>query len=148
MKKSMRTDEFVESLHVPLPTSDMGFRTYKLSKRYDSDISAVCGAFAIRLDGEKIIEVRVSYGGMAAVPKRALACEAALEGQSWNESTVRRAMGALNDDYTPLTDMRASAVYRSRAAANLLYRFYLETRSVNPLPAAQTSVFAKFQEAS
>jgi xanthine dehydrogenase small subunit len=147
MRKSMRPDELVEALEVPLPTADLCFRTYKLSKRYDSDISAVCGAFAMCLDGEIISQARVSFGGMAAMPQRAVACENALNGKLWNEATVRAAMHALKGDYSPLSDMRASAAYRSRTAGNLLYRFFLETRPANPLSVTQTSVFANVQEA-
>ncbi len=147
MKKSMRPDELVTAVEVPLPHDDQRFATYKLSKRYDSDISAVCAAFAIRLDGDTIREARVAFGGVAATPKRAAACEAALTGQRWHEATARAAMVAIGQDYSPLSDMRASADYRARTAANLVYRFYLETRPADPLPVSQTTVFAKEQEA-
>ena len=142
MKKSMRPDEILEAIEVPLPAQDQRFRTYKLSKRYDSDISAVCAAFSVRLDGFQIREPRVAFGGMAATPKRAPNCEAALAGQSWSEASVRVAMAALALDYAPLDDMRASAGYRRQTAANLLYRFYLETRPEHPLDARSVSVFA------
>jgi xanthine dehydrogenase small subunit len=148
MKKSMQADELVSAIEVPLPVPGLYFRTYKLSKRYDSDISAVCAAFALRIEGDRIVEARVAYGGMAATPKRAASCEAALSGQPWTESTVRAAMAALGKDFSPLDDMRASAGYRSRTAANLLYRCFLETRPGDPLPAAQTTVFAPLQEVS
>ncbi len=120
----------------------LAFRTYKLSKRYDSDISAVCAAFALELDGDRIEGCRVAFGGMAATPKRAPATEKALSGRRWTEDTARGAMTALATDYAPLTDMRASAAYRMRAAQNLLYRFFLETRRDDALPADRVSVFA------
>jgi xanthine dehydrogenase small subunit len=142
MKKSMRADEIVAALEVPLPQPRLRFRTYKLSKRYDSDISAVCAAFALQLDGARIAAARIAFGGMAAIPKRAAKTEAALLGQPWNEATVRTAMAALAQDYAPISDLRASAEYRTKAAQNLLYRFYLETRPQAALPAAQVSVFA------
>lgn len=148
MEKSMRAGECVEAIELPLPTQDLVFRTYKLSKRYDSDISAVCAAFALRLKHDRIEQPRVVFGGMAATPARAPACEAALQGQRFTESTVKAAMQALQDDFTPLDDMRASADYRTRTATNLLYRFFLETRSQNALSAAETSVFAHTQEIS
>jgi xanthine dehydrogenase small subunit len=141
MKKSMAGDEIVEAVEVPLPRAGWQFRTYKLSKRYDSDISAVCAAFAIRCDGKRIEEARVAYGGMAATPKHAPATEAALAGNLWNEATARRAMTALASDFAPLTDMRASAAYRAATAQNLLYRFFLETRPDAPLPAERVSVY-------
>ena len=146
MKQSMRADEVVEAIELALPTPDLVFRTYKLSKRFDSDISAVCAAFALRLDNDRITQARVAFGGMAAIPKRAAACEAALHGQPWTESTAKAAMQALQSDFTPLDDMRASANYRSRTAVNLLYRFFLETRPQDPLAANETSVFARAEE--
>ena len=142
MKKAMAPDEILEAIEVPLPRASLAFRTYKVSKRYDSDISAVCAAFALDLDGERIAECRVAFGGMAATPKRASAAEAALRGKRWTEETARAAMDALTADYAPLTDMRASAAYRLQVAQNLLYRFFLETRPDRPLPAARVSVFA------
>ncbi len=141
MKKSMMADEIVEAIEIPLPKSDQRFRTYKLSKRYDSDISAVCAAFSIRLQGTRIVDCRIVFGGMAAIPKRAENCEAALLQREWSESTVRDATEALVADYSPVSDMRASAAYRLQAAQNLVYRFYLETRPDNPLPATSVSVF-------
>jgi len=144
MKKSMAADEIVAAIEVPLPTKGELFRTYKLSKRYDSDISAVCAAFAVRFQNGRIEHARVAFGGMAATPKRAQATEQALIGQSWNETTARAAMAALERDYKPLTDMRASAAYRGVTARNLLYRFFLETRAdgAAQLAGEQVSVFA------
>lgn len=148
MKKDLQEDEIVEAIVLPLPTPELVFQTYKVSKRYDSDISAVCAAFAVRVVDGRIIESRVAFGGMAAIPKRATACEAALTGASFNESTVRVAMSALSDDFSPLDDMRASATYRSRIAANLLYRFYLESRPDAPLASSKTRVFTRLMPSS
>jgi len=146
MKKAMAEDEIVEAIEVPLPAKAsppaLRFRTFKLSKRFDSDISAVCAAFAIELDGDRIRGARVAFGGMAATPKRAPATETALAGAIWNEAAARAAMEALASDYAPLGDMRASADYRRQTAQNLLYRFFLETRPEHPLPASHLSVFA------
>jgi len=142
MKKAMQADEIVEAVEVPLPAADLRFRTYKVSKRYDSDISAVCAAFAIRLDGERIIGARVAFGGVAATPKRGVETEAVLTGKPWNEATARAAADALGRDYAPISDMRASDAYRLQTTKNLMQRFFLETRPVNPLPASAVSVFA------
>ena len=162
MKKDLAADEFVETLRVPLRQAalaaapqdsqaaapaagapgDLHFRTWKLAKRFDSDISAVCAAFAIRLRDGLIAGARVAFGGMAATPRRAPRTEAALAGQPWDANTLARARAALAPDYTPLDDLRASAAYRQRAAANLLQRFYLETRPDAPLPAQQTRAYA------
>jgi xanthine dehydrogenase small subunit len=142
MKNAMLPAEVLTAIDIPLPIPSLQFRTYKVSKRFDSDISAICAAFAFQFDGDRIKAARVGFGGMAATPKRAAATEAALNGQQWEEATVRAAMAALAIDYAPLSDMRASSEYRLLTAQNLLYRFYLETRSVNPLAAASVSVFA------
>ncbi|RKP59233.1 xanthine dehydrogenase small subunit [Pararobbsia silviterrae] len=141
-KTALTPGEFVEAIRVPRPTHDLRFRTYKLSKRYDSDISAVCGAFAIRLKEGSIAEARIAYGGVAATPKRAASVEAVLTGAPWTEATVRAAMDALSADYAPLSDMRASDAYRAKTARNLLYRFWLETRDAAPLDLAEVNVFA------
>ncbi len=141
MKKAMRADEIVASLEVPLPSPRGRFRSYKLAKRYDSDISAVCAAFAIEIEDGRIVAARVAFGGMAATPRRATHTERALRDRAWCEQTAREAMSAIALDYTPIGDMRASAAYRAKAARNLLYRFFLETRPEAPLDAAALSVF-------
>ena len=141
MKKSMAEDEVVEAVIVPVLQPQIRFRTYKLSKRYDSDISAVCAAFSITLNDKKISHARVAYGGMAAIPKRATLTEATLNGQLWNEQTAKNAAATIGSDFSPLSDMRASGENRLQSAENLLYRFYLETRPDDPLSADQVSVF-------
>jgi xanthine dehydrogenase small subunit len=102
-------------------------RSYKVSKRFDQDITAVCGAYRVRLEGTRVVEARVAYGGMAATPSRASGAEQILEGAEWTEQTVREAMAALDFDFEPIADMRASKDYRKLVAHNLLYRFFLET---------------------
>jgi len=141
-QKDLQPGEFVQSLRVPLPSAGLHFRTYKLAKRFDQDISAVCAAFAIMLDGGTVANARIAFGGMAATPKRAASAEAALIGQPWNESTLRAAMAALVQDYAPLSDMRATGSYRMQAAQNLLRRFWFETRTENPLPVEAVNAFA------
>ncbi len=141
-KKDLRPGEFVQAVRVPLPRAGLRFRTYKLAKRFDQDISAVCAAFAVMLDGDTIVKARIAFGGMAATPQRAAQAEAALIGQPWSEDTLRSAMAALGRDYAPLSDARASSSYRMRTAQNLLRRFWLETRVDNPLPAGAVNAFA------
>lgn len=145
-QKDLQPGEFVQSVRVPLPQdgqkAGLRFRTYKLAKRFDQDISAVCAAFAITLDGNTVASARIAFGGMAATPKRAAHAEAALAGKPWNEATMRAAMDALARDYAPLSDMRASSAYRMQAAQNLLRRFWLETRLENPLSAGAVNAFA------
>jgi xanthine dehydrogenase small subunit len=143
-KKDMLPDEIVEAVRVPLPSlrPSVQFRTYKLAKRFDQDISAVCAAFAFTLDGEVVRDARIAYGGMAATPKRASKTEAFLNGKSWDEATLAQAMMLLAQDYAPLTDMRASDQYRMKAAKNLLRRFWLETRADAPLCDDEVNAFA------
>jgi xanthine dehydrogenase small subunit len=126
-KTALAPGEFLERVRIPLEPSDRHFRTYKICKRFDQDISSVCGAFSLRLDGGRVRNIRICYGGMAATPKRADQCEAALSGTAWSETTVAEGMDALDRDYTPIDDMRASAQYRRLVARNLLKKFYLET---------------------
>ncbi|RZA32328.1 MAG: xanthine dehydrogenase small subunit [Lysobacteraceae bacterium] len=141
-QKDLQPGEFVQALRVPLPQADVRFRTYKLAKRFDQDISAVCAAFAVTLDGGVVASARIAFGGMAATPKRASGAESALLGQPWNEAALRSAMAALARDYAPLSDMRASNSYRMQAAQNLLRRFWFETRVDDPLPATALNAFA------
>ena len=143
MKNDLAEGEFLEAIRVPLDDG-LRVRTYKISKRYDCDITAVLGAFAIRLDAAGVVtEARLAWGGMAAIAKRAAGAEAALVGQPFDRAAIDAAKTALADDFTPLTDMRASAGFRLRVARNLLERFWLETRMTDPLPATATRVFPR-----
>ena len=141
-QKDLQAGEFVRALRVPMPREGVRLRTYKLAKRFDQDISAVCAAFALTFDGDLVSEARIAYGGMAATPKRAAAAESALLGQRWTEATVSAAMAAMTQDYQPLSDMRASGEYRMKAAQNLLKRYWFETRQDAPLANAEVNAFA------
>ncbi|WP_250463918.1 xanthine dehydrogenase small subunit [Caballeronia sp. GAFFF2] len=142
-KTALEAGEFVAAIRVPRASADLRFRTYKVSKRYDQDICAVCAAFAIRLaDDNRVASARIAFGGMAATPRRAAAAEAALTGREWSEASVRAAMAALDTDFQPLSDMRASSAYRAKVARNVLWRFYLETRRDAPLALAELNAFA------
>ena len=141
-KTALEPGEFLAAVRIPLAHARLRFRTYKVSKRYDQDISAVCGAFALDIDNGKIVSARIAFGGMAATPQRAPAAEAALAGAGWNEASAQRAMAALDKDFVPLTDMRASSSYRMTVARNLLWRFHLETRDEAPLAASQVEAFS------
>jgi len=126
-KTALEPGEFVERIRVPRPDGTALVRSYKISKRFDQDISAVCGGYRIAVEDGVVRSARIAYGGVAAIPKRAPACERALVGRPWTEETVRAAMAALDRDYAPLTDMRASAAYRRLVTRNLLHRLWLET---------------------
>jgi xanthine dehydrogenase small subunit len=124
----LEAGEFVQAIVVPDAAWTRQIRAWKISKRFDSDISAVFAALSIALDGERVVDVRLVFGGMAAVVQRAATAEAALRGQPWSPATLAAAQAALARDFTPLDDMRASAAYRLRVARNLLQKFWLETR--------------------
>ncbi len=143
MRNRLEPGEFVLAIEVPRAGPGQVVRAYKIAKRFDCDISAVCGAFALQLRAGVVEDVRLVYGGMAATVKRAPQAEAALRGRPWAEATLQAAMAALAQDYTPLTDLRASAAYRLQVAQNLLRRCWLETRPDDPLPATAVSVWAR-----
>jgi xanthine dehydrogenase small subunit len=121
-------------------------RVYKISKRFDCDISAVCAAYSLQLADGRVQQARIAHGGLAGTVRRAPQAEAALQDQSWaaaGEPALKAAMAALAQDYTPLSDMRASAAYRLQVAQNLLRRCWLETRTDAPLPETAVNVFAR-----
>ncbi len=151
----LQPGEFLRSIHVPaLPTSmsmptsipsaagaaqsadlpvqaaglHVQVASYKVSKRADQDITAVCAAFRIELQEGRIVQARVAFGGMAATPVRARQCEAVLGGAAFTADTLRAAQQALHAELTPMSDLRASAAYRQQVAANLLARFWLEVQ--------------------
>jgi len=140
MKNELQAGEFVHSLEVPLDTTRT-VRAYKISKRFDCDISALCLAASFGRDGDRLSGVRVAFGGMAATVKRAAAVEAAMNGAPWTEAVAEAATAALTQDFQPLSDMRASAAYRLQVAQNLIRRLWFETRTDAPLPAAMLSVW-------
>jgi xanthine dehydrogenase small subunit len=130
-KQDRAPGEFVEAVFVPKISAGRIFRVYKLSKRFDQDISAVCAGISIGVEAGRITDARIAFGGMAATPKRAVATEAALTGQLWTEATVRTAAEALARDFQPIDDMRASAAYRLKAAKNLLLKTWLESNAAS-----------------
>ena len=141
MKNALAPGEFVERLVVPPSPESTQLRAWKISKRFDSDISTVLMAAALRLDADgRIAAARLVFGGMAAITKRAAQTEAALRGRRWDEATLQAAQVALAQDFRPLSDLRASASYRLAVSANLLRRLWLESRPDDPLPASATQV--------
>ncbi len=127
-KQDRQPGEFVESVSIPLLPAGEKFACYKITKRRDEDISALCGAFRVFVnEAGQVGMIRIAFGGMAATPKRAVAVEEALVGRPWTAETIEAALPAFARDYAPITDMRASAEYRMLAAQNLLRRFFLET---------------------
>jgi len=124
--RDLRPGEFVAAVRVARARKDQLIRSYKIAKRFDQDISAVCAAFSLEIAAGRIRSARVCFGGMAATPRRARACEQALVGTDLNPATTAKAVQALAKDYQPITDLRASQAYRLRVAGNLLQRFVAE----------------------
>ena len=142
MKKDLARGEFVVAVNVPALSAATRVASYKLSKRIDQDISAVCAAFAVEVVDQRVVGARVAYGGMAAIPARAKHAEAALIGKPFDEAAFADAAAALAIDFKPLSDMRASAAYRLQGAQNLLRRFYLEHATKQTLRTHEAEVSA------
>lgn len=123
-KQDRTPGEFVEAVSFPRQADRL--KTYKLSKRFDQDISAVCGCFNITVSEGVIVDPRIAFGGMAGIPKRATHVEEALVGKPWERQTITAALPEFAKDYTPMTDMRASATYRLETAKAMLERYFLE----------------------
>ena len=129
-KQDRRAGEFVESVLVPRPGANTMVHISKLSRRFDSDISAVLGAFALTVEHGTITAARVAFGGMAATPRRAPGCEAALLGKPFAKSTIATAAEALRGDFSPLSDVRGTSAYRIEVAAALLWRLWHREQGV------------------
>ncbi|MGQ0708649.1 MAG: xanthine dehydrogenase small subunit [Rhodoferax sp.] len=124
----LQSGEVLAWVKVPLPQAGELCRAYKVSKRFEDDISAVCLVLCLHIDQGRVAQVRIGAGGVAATPARARSTEAALRGQPWSEATVRQAQDALRAEFEPISDMRASADYRRAVLGNLLQRFWLDTQ--------------------
>lgn len=133
-RTALEPGEFVVSVKVPAPVAGCWLAAYKLSKRFDQDISALTLACAVTVEKGRVASVRLAFGGMAAIATRAAATERALLGAPWNEASINFAATRLAEDFKPLTDMRASSAYRLQAAGNLLRRFYFEHGGGSPEP--------------
>ena len=125
-RTALEPGEFVMSVKVPAPRVQRWVAGYKVSKRFDQDISAIAVAVCVEVADGCVICARIAFGGMAAVAARALATEDSLIGAPWNEASIDAAVAKLAEDFKPLTDMRASSAYRLQTAGNLLRRFYFE----------------------
>ncbi|MCX7348220.1 MAG: 2Fe-2S iron-sulfur cluster-binding protein [Alphaproteobacteria bacterium] len=126
-KQDRKPGELVWRIDVPKLKRGEAFRAYKISKRFDQDISAVMAAFKLMLDGRTISSARIAFGGMAATPKRGAQTEAALQGASLDQpASWKAAIAALAKDFQPISDMRASATYRIEVAQGLLKKALME----------------------
>ncbi len=132
-KNLMAKDEVLAWIKVPKPVPGEMLKVYKISKRYDDDISAVCLAIKLQVEDGKVLSASVGAGGVAATPVRAAHTEAALTGRPWSQDTVRQAITTLRAEFSPISDMRASGAYRSEVLGNLLQRFWLESQGLQQI---------------
>ena len=126
-KTKLKKGQFIHSIRIPLFKGNT-FKAYKVSKRFDDDISSVCAAFNFEIVKSKVHNVRIAYGGMAAIPKRAIYCEKIFSNSSVTDEIINKAKKALEKDFKPISDMRASGLYRMEVAKNLLEKFCSEIK--------------------
>jgi len=143
-KTALQPSEFIEKILIPLPEqqidSQWALKIYKITKRLDDDISAICAANFVRLNKRgEVINIRLAYGGMAAIAKRASSTEQALIGKLWSQANIENAVACLSQDFQPLSDFRASSAYRLLVAENLLRKLYLETAHLCPESSSSTA---------
>jgi xanthine dehydrogenase small subunit len=131
-KTAQAPGEFLRSVIIPRRRANLFCRAYKISKRFDDDISSVCAVFAVELEGDRVLNARVAFGGMAATPKRATHCEAAFAGLDLRTDSIDAAASAVARDFQPISDARASADYRLTVAARLIKRLQLEYIGASP----------------
>lgn len=129
----MAADELLAWINVPKPEAGENLQIYKISKRYDDDISAVCLAINLQIQDGVVARASLGAGGVAATPVRATKTEAALLGQPWTQSTVQQAMATLRSEFSPISDMRASGAYRAQVLGNLLQRYWLESQGLQQI---------------
>lgn len=130
-KTALEPKEILVAIDVPRVPAGARAVSYKVSKRRELDISAVSAGFFVDTDAAGVVTTaRLVFGGMAATPKRASGAEAALVGKPWSAENVAVAAKAIATDFSPMSDHRGSAAYRSLVAANLLRGFFDETREV------------------
>jgi xanthine dehydrogenase small subunit len=130
----MRADEVLAYIDVPRPTPNEWLRVYKMSKRQEDDISAVCLGLRIERDAQGVVrDASIGVGGVAATPVRALQTQACLQDQPWDEAHIQAAQQKLQHEFNPISDMRASAAYRTQVLANLLQRAWYESQGLETI---------------
>ncbi|MES2399703.1 MAG: xanthine dehydrogenase small subunit [Pseudomonadota bacterium] len=132
-KNVMAPDEVLAWIKVPKAVPGENLKAYKISKRYDDDISAVCLAINLQIDNGKVSHASIGAGGVAATPVRAFKTQATLTGQPWTQATVQQAMTVLREEFSPISDMRASGAYRVQVLGNLLQRYWLESQGMQQI---------------
>ena len=132
-KNLLMPDEVLAWIKVAKPTPDEFLRVYKISKRFDDDISAICLGLRLELDNGIVSRMSMGVGGVAATPVRAIETEAACQGKLWARATIDHAKSVLKAEFSPISDMRASSAYRTLVLGNLLERFWLESQGLQAI---------------
>jgi xanthine dehydrogenase small subunit len=126
-KTKLKKGQFISSIRIPIFKKNI-FKAYKISKRIDDDISSVCASFNLKIVNKKIKSIKIAYGGMAPIPKRAIYCEKVLLNSNFSEDIILKAQKCLEKDFQPINDMRASKDYRMEIAKNLLIKCFIEIK--------------------
>jgi xanthine dehydrogenase small subunit len=126
-KTKLKKRQFIHSIIIPILKKNI-FKAYKISKRIDDDISSVCASFNLEIKNKKIKNIKIAYGGMAPIPKRAINCEKSLINKNISEENIEKAKKTLEKDFKPISDMRASKNYRMEIAKNLLIKCFMEIK--------------------
>jgi len=134
----LETGEFIQSIEIPKTSSKKHLKVYKISKRLDDDISTVLACFYLEFSNQKVANIKIAFGGMAAIPKRAFSCEQALLGKAASDQNIGLAMKALSLDFSPLSDVRASSEYRLQVAKNLVKKCFYELEKTHEATRIET----------
>jgi len=126
-KTKLKKGQFIHSIIIPIFKKNI-FKAYKISKRIDDDISSVCASFNLEINNKKIKNIKIAYGGMAPIPKRAINCEKTLINSNLSEEIFEKAKKNLEKDFSPINDTRASKGYRMEVAKNLLMKCFIEIK--------------------
>ncbi len=134
----LESGEFIQSIEIPKANRNKHLKVFKISKRLDDDISTVLACFYVEFFNQKVADIKIAFGGMAGIPKRALACEQALIGKEANEQNIALAMAELSQDFSPLSDVRASSEYRMQVAKNLVRKCFYELEQTHAATRVET----------
>ena len=126
-KTKLKKGQFINSIIIPVENKNI-LKAYKISKRIDDDISSVCASFNLEINNKKIKNIKIAYGGMAPIPKRAINCEKTLINSSLSEESFEKAKKNLEKDFSPINDTRATKDYRMEVAKNLLMKCFIEIK--------------------
>ncbi len=122
-----KPNEIITSVIINKPSANTKVKFYKVSKRKDLDISTVSAGFSVTLSNNKVDSIILAFGGMAATTKRATEAEVFLTANEWTRENIEQAMEMVQKAFTPISDARSGAEFRSIAAKNLLLKFWNDT---------------------